>query len=44
MTTDAPPLLREIALGLFKTALAVVALAVVYPSVIGALARVFAGR
>jgi hypothetical protein len=45
MLTDATPLLREIAAGLVKMTLAVIALAIVYPFVAGALARALgAGR
>jgi hypothetical protein len=44
MLMDAPPLLRELAAAFLKTALAVLALAVVYPYVIGTLARAFAGH
>jgi hypothetical protein len=41
MLTDASPLLREIAALLVKTTLAVLALTIVYPYVIGTLARAF---
>jgi hypothetical protein len=39
MTTDAPPLLRELAGALLKTTLVVLALALVYPYLAGTLAR-----
>jgi hypothetical protein len=41
MLTDTPPLFREVAAVLVKTTLVVIALTIVYPYVIGALARAF---